>query len=55
MYSKESDEFLIKEFRSGNNKAFGALLNKYKHRVLCYILQMVKWRIGQSILENEIF
>ena len=26
MYSKESDEFLIKEFRSGNNKAFDALL-----------------------------
>ena len=55
MYSKESDEFLIKEFRSGNNKAFDALLNKYKQRVFSYILQMVKDQDLANDLFQEVF
>ena len=52
---KISDEFLIKEFRSGNNKAFDALLNKYKQRVFSYILQMVKDQDLANDLFQEVF
>ncbi len=51
MYSQKSDDFLIKEFKSGNNKCFDIILEKYQQRVFSYILKMVK----DQDLANDIF
>ena len=51
MYSKESDESLVKKFHSGNNKCFDAILNRYQLRVFSYIIKMVK----DKDLANDIF
>lgn len=51
MYSNKSDEFLIKQFRSGNNKCFDIILDKYQQRVFSYILKMIK----DQDLANDIF
>jgi len=51
MYADKSDEYLIHQYRSGNNKCFDALLSKYQDRVFSYIMQMVK----DYDLANDIF
>ena len=51
MYVDKSDEYLIHQYRSGNNKCFDALLSKYQDRVFSYIMQMVK----DYDLANDIF
>jgi RNA polymerase sigma-70 factor (ECF subfamily) len=51
MLSEKSDEFLIKQFKSGNNQCFDIILNKYQQRVFSYILKMVK----DQDLANDIF
>lgn len=51
MYSNESDEFLIQQFRSGNNQCFDILLSKYQQRVFSYIFKMVK----DTDLANDLF
>ena len=51
MYSKESEELLIKELRSGTNKAFEAMMNKYKQREFSDILKMFK----DQDLDNDLF
>lgn len=51
MYSDKSDEFLINQFRSGNNQCFDILLSKYQQRVFSYVIKMVK----DQDLANDIF
>ena len=51
MYASKSDEFLIQQFRSGNNTAFDVLLNRYQSKVFSYIMQLVK----DYDLANDIF
>ena len=51
MYASKSDEFLIQQFRSGNNTAFDILLNRYQSKVFSYIMQLVK----DYDLANDIF
>jgi RNA polymerase sigma-70 factor (ECF subfamily) len=51
MYSQTSDDILIKEFKSGNNKCFDIILEKYQQRVFSYIFKMVK----DQELTNDIF
>ena len=51
MYSQISDDILIKEFKSGNNKCFDIILEKYQQRVFSYIFKMVK----DQELTNDIF
>ena len=51
MYSNESDEFLIQQFRSGNNQCFDVILSKYQQRVFSYVLKMVK----DTDLANDLF
>lgn len=51
MYSQTSDDILIKEFKSGNNKSFDIILEKYQQRVFSYIFKMVK----DQELTNDIF
>ena len=51
MYSNISDDFLIKEFKSGNDKCFDIILEKYQQRVFSYILKLVK----NQELANDIF
>ena len=51
MYASKSDEFLIQQFRSGNNTAFDILLKRYQSKVFSYIMQLVK----DNDLANDIF
>ncbi|MEC9159494.1 MAG: sigma-70 family RNA polymerase sigma factor [Bacteroidota bacterium] len=51
MYASKSDEFLIQQFRSGNNTAFDILLKRYQSKVFSYIMQLVK----DHDLANDIF
>jgi RNA polymerase sigma-70 factor (ECF subfamily) len=51
MFSNKSDEFLINQFRSGNNQCFDVILNKYQQRVFSYIIKLVK----DQDLANDIF
>ena len=51
MYASKSDEFLIQQFRSGNNTAFDILLKRYQSKVFSYIMQLVK----DYDLANDIF
>ena len=51
MYASKSDEFLIQQFRSGNNTAFDILLKRYQSKVFAYIMQLVK----DHDLANDIF
>jgi RNA polymerase sigma-70 factor (ECF subfamily) len=51
MYSQTSDDILIKEFKSGNNKSFDIILEKYQQRIFSYIFKMVK----DQELTNDIF
>ena len=51
MYTSKSDEFLIQQFRSGNNTAFDILLKRYQSKVFSYIMQLVK----DHDLANDIF
>ena len=51
MHASKSDEFLIQQFRSGNNTAFDILLKRYQSKVFSYIMQLVK----DHDLANDIF
>jgi RNA polymerase sigma-70 factor (ECF subfamily) len=51
MFSNKSDEFLINQFRSGNNQCFDIILNKYQQRIFSYIIKLVK----DQDLANDIF
>ena len=51
MFASKSDEFLIQQFRSGNNTAFDILLKRYQSKVFSYIMQLVK----DHDLANDIF
>ena len=51
MYASKSDEFLIQQFRLGNNTAFDILLKRYQSKVFSYIMQLVK----DHDLANDIF
>ena len=51
MYASKSDEFLIQQFRSGNDTAFDILLKRYQSKVFSYIMQLVK----DHDLANDIF
>ena len=51
MYASKSDEFLILQFKSGNDSAFDVLLSRYQSKVLSYVMQLVK----DYDLANDIF
>ena len=51
MYASKSDEFLILQFKSGNDSAFDVLLSRYQSKVFSYIMQLVK----DYDLANDIF
>ena len=51
MYASKSDEFLILQFKSGNNSAFDVLLSRYQSKVFSYVMQLVK----DYDLANDIF
>lgn len=51
MYASKSDEFLIQQFRLGNNTVFDILLKRYQSKVFSYIMQLVK----DHDLANDIF
>ena len=55
MYVNDSDDFLIKQFRKGNNKCFDQLLERYKQRVFSYIFQMVKDHDNTNDIFQEVF
>ena len=51
MYASKSDEFLILQFKSGNDSAFDVLLSRYQTKVFSYIMQLVK----DYDLANDVF
>ncbi len=51
MYASKSDEFLILQFKSGNDSAFDVILSRYQTKVFSYIMQLVK----DYDLANDIF
>ena len=55
MYASKSDEFLIQQFRSGNNTAFDILLKRYQSKVFSYIMQLVKDHDLAIIVDIENF
>ena len=51
MYASKSDEFLILQFKSGNDSSFDVLLSRYQSKVFSYVMQLVK----DYDLANDIF
>ena len=51
MYASKSDEFLILQFKSGNDSAFDVLLSRYQSKVFSYVMQLVK----DYDLANDVF
>ena len=57
MYASKSDEFLILQFKSGNDSAFDVLLSRYQSKVFSYVMQLVKdydlANDGKIIISND--